>query len=161
MKVRHPRALSVSVAVVIFGTWAVFWFSNLGISNPTERGQFGDKFGALNALFTGLALFGLIWTLIREAETKSELAQILVRLERQNAILEAQKTGLEEQNKRFLDSLYVQSVAAELQGWAACFEHARPKVGSDNNMERMLKLLRDLNFAKLQAAERAGVKGVE
>lgn len=41
-----------------------------------ERGQFGDQFGALNALFSGLAFFGLIIALLLQsrdltAQTKS------------------------------------------------------------------------------------------
>ena len=32
-------------------------------NNSEERGQYGDQFGAVNALFSGLAAGGLLWTI--------------------------------------------------------------------------------------------------
>lgn len=40
---------------------------NRFIASPAERGQFGDQFGAMNALFSGLAFFGLILTIAFQA----------------------------------------------------------------------------------------------
>src|SRR5687768_11808438 len=40
-------------------------------SEMTERGQFGDSFGALNTLFSGFAFAGIIFTIILQ---KRELA---------------------------------------------------------------------------------------
>ena len=42
----------------------VLWFTSWGLINTfiieTDRGAFGDMFGAVNALFSGLALAGVV-----------------------------------------------------------------------------------------------------
>lgn len=40
---------------------------NANIVDAEKRGQFGDQFGAMNALFSGLAFFGLILTIAFQA----------------------------------------------------------------------------------------------
>lgn len=59
-----------------------------------SRGQFGDMFGAINALFSGLALLGTIYAVIlqqRELELqREELMQSRAELAAQNAILAEQ-----------------------------------------------------------------------
>ena len=56
----------IRLASVIVALWLLFWL--VVVSAPlldgwSERGQFGDMFGALNALFSGLALAGVIYAL--------------------------------------------------------------------------------------------------
>lgn len=50
-----------------------------GLDNWSERGTFGDLFGAVNALFSGLAFAGLIYTIILQKEDieiqRKEIAQ--------------------------------------------------------------------------------------
>jgi hypothetical protein len=41
-------------------------------SDPTARGTFGDMFGAINALFSGLALTGVITALIMQIQESKE-----------------------------------------------------------------------------------------
>ena len=51
-----------SLAIIII--WLLSWWLLYSqIKDITERGIFGDKFGVLNALFSGLAFAGLIITL--------------------------------------------------------------------------------------------------
>ena len=66
--------------IVIGALWVGSWFLiDLNIENPTNRGTFGDKFGAINSLFSGLAFIGLIVTLIYQKEElelqRQELAE--------------------------------------------------------------------------------------
>lgn len=56
-------------ALVVLLVWALT-FLLFFITESSERGQFGDMFGAVNALFSGLAFAGLIITLILQ---KTEL----------------------------------------------------------------------------------------
>jgi hypothetical protein len=60
--------LSVVVFLVWLGTWAVLFFA---IPGWTERGQFGDMFGAVNSLFSGLAFAGVIFTIYLQREELS------------------------------------------------------------------------------------------
>lgn len=48
-----------------------------GFSNLAARGVFGDKFGAIGALFTGLAFWGALWQLdLQRRELKSQQMEI-------------------------------------------------------------------------------------
>lgn len=42
------------------------WFSDSQL--PDKKGQFGDSFGAVNALFSGLAFVGVIWAIMQQQE---------------------------------------------------------------------------------------------
>ena len=64
--------------------WGGFWFFIYrGLPGLAERGQFGDMFGAVNSLFSGLAFAGVVIAIYlqtqelrhqREAQEKSEQA---------------------------------------------------------------------------------------
>jgi len=76
-----------------------------------KRGQFGDMFGAVNSLFSGLAFFGIIITLflqrkdlqvqqellketIREQKAASEALEMQVEIMRDSALLNALASGI-------------------------------------------------------------------
>lgn len=72
----------------IFAIWAgSVWAINTWI-NASYRGTFGDMFGAVNALFSGLAFAGLIYTI---AVQRQELALQRDALKMQTEELEGQK----------------------------------------------------------------------
>jgi hypothetical protein len=54
-------------ALLVVGVWALSWYSithTARLQGWSERGTFGDMFGAVNSLFSGLAFAGIIWTII-------------------------------------------------------------------------------------------------
>lgn len=82
--------------------WALTFFLFCIIKDPSERGQFGDMFGATNALFSGLAFAGLIITLILQRkelglqrdeleETRKELRNQREEFEKENETLKYQR----------------------------------------------------------------------
>lgn len=58
-----------------FSIIKVWWYSAEYITakfpNPSERGTFGDQFGAINALFSGLAFAGIIITILLQGRELS------------------------------------------------------------------------------------------
>ena len=66
--------IAISITIIV---WALSFF--LLFLDSTSRGTFGDMFGTVNALFSGLAFAGLIVTLIMQYEElglqRKELAQ--------------------------------------------------------------------------------------
>ena len=88
----------IVVAIIgILAAWGLsWWLINKNIDCSTERGTFGDMFGAVNALFSGLAFAGLIVTLLYQKEElklqREELAQT-------REELKGQREEFEEQNK--------------------------------------------------------------
>ena len=100
MKNKTAASLAILFALIILGTWGNLWsitnhaYRDASPKDLQSHGQFGDAFGSLNALFTGLALAGLVYTAIlqhrqTDAQTeqlkmqKAELAQQDVALKRQ------------------------------------------------------------------------------
>lgn len=88
----------IVVAIIgVLAAWGLsWWLINKNIDCSTERGTFGDMFGAVNALFSGLAFAGLIITLLYQKEElklqREELAQT-------REELKGQREEFEEQNK--------------------------------------------------------------
>lgn len=88
----------IVVAIIgVLAAWGLsWWLINKNIDCTTERGTFGDMFGAVNALFSGLAFAGLIVTLLYQKEElklqREELAQT-------REELKGQREEFEEQNK--------------------------------------------------------------
>lgn len=83
----------VAVGIVVVFTWA-----SLGLfaSSQPDPGKFGDMFGAVNALFTGLAFAVLIYTVILQTE-ELRLQRRELRLTRNE--LRGQKQEFSAQNK--------------------------------------------------------------
>src|SRR5689334_15440351 len=87
-----PRIL---VLLILF-LWGACWvFVTMYKSLPVEQGQFGDMFGAVNALFSGLAFAGIIYTILLQREElgaqRKELKQTRKEFKIQNATLKQQR----------------------------------------------------------------------
>ena len=99
---REFRKMSKSLICIIFVIlvvfiWGGFWYLiDINIIDSNERGVFGDKFGAINSLFSGLAFVGLIVTLRYQKEELELQRQELAETRKE---LEGQKKEFEEQNK--------------------------------------------------------------
>jgi hypothetical protein len=102
--------LSAMVIMAVVALWGGAWYwidANIVSSDSTiatdeaARGTFGDKFGAINALFSGLAFAGIIVTL---ALQRQDLAQQRVEIERTNQELIAHGVTLKRQ--RFESTLF-------------------------------------------------------
>lgn len=83
----------VLISIAVASVWALTFFVRpfFGL-NWTEAGQSGDMFGAVNALFSGLAFAGLIFTIAfqrRENEEQRRIQQM--ELEEQRRELELQR----------------------------------------------------------------------
>lgn len=88
----------VILAIVggVIALWVASWYYIDKCLPPDDRGVFGDKFGAVNSLFSGLAFAGLIITLLFQ---KEELKLQREELRETRKELESQRKEFEEQNK--------------------------------------------------------------
>jgi hypothetical protein len=109
------------LAIVISIWFAYYWFApdlidRMGNRDPnsvwTTRGQFGDMFGALNALFSAIAFAALVYTVFLQ-RTELELQRKELHDTREE--IRGQKLQLEAQTKAFLtqnfESLFFQQIA--------------------------------------------------
>ncbi len=89
--------LLVGLVFLVLLLWGGCWFLLADApanSQFSDRGTFGDMFGSVNALFSGLAFAGLICTLIVQMkELKSQRAE----LELTRKVMEGQKDVMDQQ----------------------------------------------------------------
>ncbi len=89
--------LVILVFILVIVLWFVTWQISLTqINNWADRGTFGDMFGSINALFSGLAFAGVIIALYMQ---KKELSLQRIELEQTRDELKGQKEQLKLQNK--------------------------------------------------------------
>ena len=89
--------------LLILGLWSGCWlFAGFYFEELQQRGQFGDMFGAVNALFAGLAFAGVIGAIILQRNElklqREELKLTRNEMRGQNEQLMAQDLTLKRQN---------------------------------------------------------------
>lgn len=104
--------------VAVFALWAGSGVAIHALT-PKERGTFGDMFGAINSLFTGLAFWGVVMTLWQQQKAfavTTRLTSLNYMLEHVNGQIAASKdskhplavhhmTALLEEQKRCVESM--------------------------------------------------------
>ncbi len=94
---KHNRLVMAAMFLLVVMLWFSSWLIITHyIKDPTNQGTFGDTFGAVNALFSGLAFAGLIATLLYQ---KEELKLQREDLQQTREELKGQREEFEEQNK--------------------------------------------------------------
>jgi len=92
----------IAPTAIVVILWALSWYlivSNNSLKGWDQRGTFGDMFGAVNALFSGLAFVGIIITIYLQSK---ELTLQRRELEFTRDELRGQKEQLEIQNKTLI-----------------------------------------------------------
>lgn len=88
--------LLIFLFVVVFILWLLGWFlMDTFIAKDQIRGVFGDQFGSVNALFSGFALAGIIYTIVLQKKELSlqreELEETRDEFKIQNITLKKQR----------------------------------------------------------------------
>ncbi len=99
----HSYKLAFFLVSVVLVLWFLSWvFIPQCLGTWSERGTFGDMFGAVNSLFSGLAFAGLIYTIHLQSKElgfqREELEQTRYELEGQKLQLEKQNSNMSKQN---------------------------------------------------------------
>jgi hypothetical protein len=97
-KINHVKPRIVPLLIVWLAVAALWAISGLLLHDEAERGNFGDMFGAVNALFSGLAFATLIYTAWMQ---RDELALQREELAATRSELTGQKLQLQEQTRTF------------------------------------------------------------
>jgi len=69
--------IAIIITVLVIGLWLLSYYFLKDLSQ-TERGTFGDMFGGINSLFSGLAFAGIILTILLQRKELSLQRQELV-----------------------------------------------------------------------------------
>jgi hypothetical protein len=121
----------------VLAAWIAVWLSPLGQRDLPASGQFGDKFGALNALFTGLALAGL-WFSYRQ-----------------------QRRTIEKQDAHFVQTAYLNALVARIEGYTVQFQIYGKMEQLQREQDELLHELHDALHRYRQAAGARAVSQAE
>jgi hypothetical protein len=115
----------VILFIVVFITWLISFVVVLAtIKDWNARGNFGDSFGGINALFSGLAFAGIIYTILLQKKEltlqRQELADTRVELRRS---ADAQ----ERSERAFKKQIDVMNLSARLNALNSAVEYYNSK----------------------------------
>nr|WP_297911130.1 hypothetical protein [uncultured Allomuricauda sp.] len=105
-----------------------------------QRGTFGDLFGAVNALFSGMAFAGLIYTIILQKQD--------INLQRQEIAanrLELKKSAKAQQNseKALKEQVEQMKITAKLNALNTIINFYNLQISNTNNSEEILTKVRE------------------
>lgn len=87
------------ILVFVFIAWGATWFT---LHDNSQRGTFGDMFGVINALFSGLAFGGVIYAILLQRKElqlqRKELQLTRGELQGQREQMKTQNSTLKQQN---------------------------------------------------------------
>ena len=94
-----------------------FWLGNLAVGiyffdNWDNRGQFGDLFGSINALFSGLAFLGLIYAILLQ---RKELSLQREELKLQREEMAGSRAELKDQVSAIVGQIQVSAEIARIE----------------------------------------------
>lgn len=139
---------SISVVLLLVITVVILWLATPFVVSslykpPTEAGPFGDLFGSINALFSGLAFAGLIYAILLQ---RRELE--LQRLELQ-ATREEMKLARSEAER----SASAQEATARLSAITTLVDHHRSQIDRINSRLRVADATNISGFRSRDATE--------
>lgn len=119
-------ALAVIAAIIIVLWLAVPFYFGKDYAPASDRGVLGDSFGSVNALFTGLAFAGLVFSiLLQQRQIRLQRADFLrqiqemkdsrITVEEQNQLLATQNQLIHGQTEVALLELQVRSMQLDAQ----------------------------------------------
>ena len=118
-----------------------------GIDNWPDRGTFGDLFGAVNALFSGLAFAGLIYTIVLQ-KRDLELQRNEIAMNR----AELKKTSKAQQNseKALIDQVEQMKVASKLNALKTLIDYYNIQIANQNNTPEIILKAREKRRATIK-----------
>lgn len=153
---RFLAAFSAVGVLLIIGMWTLSAFL---LYNDDDRGTFGDMFGAVNALFSGLAFLGLILAIILQYQ---ELKEQRREIRDSRIAQQATATALQSQLKAAEFRAKVESLNTLIdaqEGILGRLKNARTVPGKDalsraeNELTRYTDLLRNLLEREIKKIE--------
>jgi hypothetical protein len=123
------RRIILWIAIGIVIVWALVGSAPVLIfCSPSDRGSFGDMFGAVNALFSGLALAGVICAILLQRE---ELSLQRKELELTRAELKRSAEAQAESSKTLIQQCAVAERNVRIQALTALLQSCSDKFAAE------------------------------
>lgn len=129
-------SLLPKMIILILILWALsIVFIVFGLDNWSDRGTFGDAFGAVNALFSGLAFAGLIYTIVLQKEDlkiqRNEITLNRVELKKSALTQKKSEKALEEQ-------VLQMKIAAKLNALKTLIDYYNIQIANASNTPEII-----------------------
>jgi hypothetical protein len=109
------------LAAGVLALWLISWWLVITfLDTSTEQGQFGDMFGAVNALFSGLAFAGIVYTILLQ---RKELGLQRIELAATRAELRRTAKAQEDAKEALAQQVTNQLRSARIHGLSTLVEH--------------------------------------
>ena len=122
--------------ILIILTWCATYLIYLYIPDWASRGQFGDMFGSVNALFSGLALFGIIIAIFLQKQDlelqRKELALTREELKRTAEAQERSQQAFSEQSEALFLTAKLNSLNSLISAYNDILSRQNKKTPRDN-----------------------------
>jgi hypothetical protein len=115
----------ITVFVVIYFLCVAYFYNGM-----TERGQFGDMFGGLNTIFSGLAFLGVIYTVVLQHR---ELALQREELKLTRDELRRSAEAQEASNQALIKQAHILEKTANINGLSARLQHINTLIEVTNS----------------------------
>jgi hypothetical protein len=116
----------------------------------SQRGTFGDLFGAVNALFSGLAFAGLIYTIVLQ---KKDLEMQRSEIKMNRAELKKSAAAQQKSEKALSEQVEQMKVTARLNALNTIINYYNLQISSPNVSEE--------NLAKFKEKRREAIKEID
>ena len=140
--------LLTKMIVLVLAIWILSTILIIfGLDNWSDRGTFGDLFGAVNALFSGLAFAGLIYTIVLQKKDL-ELQRSEIALNR----AELKKTAKAQQNseKALIEQVEQMKVASKLNALKTLIDYYNLQIANPNNTQEIILKAKERRKATIQ-----------
>ncbi|WP_291865855.1 hypothetical protein [Maribacter sp.] len=130
-KENSKKSLLPKMIILVLVIWVLsVIFILFGLDNWSDRGTFGDSFGAVNALFSGFAFAGLIYTIVLQKEDlkmqRNEIALNRTELKKSAIAQKNSEKALEEQVQQM-------KIAARLNALKTLIDYYNIQISYPNN----------------------------
>lgn len=133
---RQENSLLIKLIVLVILIWIVSTVVIIfSLDNWSDRGTFGDLFGAVNALFSGLAFAGLIYTIyLQKQDLKMQRKEIELN---RNELKKAAKAQ-QHSEKALLDQVEQMKISAKLNALNTLINYYNTQISNPNNSEEII-----------------------
>jgi hypothetical protein len=117
------------------------------IKDPAERGQFGDTFGALNTLFSGLAFVAVIYTMyLQGLQLDLQRRDLLMNREELHKSVDANRMAAES----LKEQIHTQLLAAQITACGMLLESYNEQIQEREELEEESRPLRTRDLHELR-----------
>lgn len=135
----YRSVIWMSVGVIIVWVLSALWIYN-ALPNWSDRGTVGDMFGAVNALFSGLAFAALIYTiLLQREEIKTNRKEIELNRKELKKSTQAQIKSQQALNEQVTQS----QLSSKLQAMSTMINYYNTQIANQNNAEALITLAKE------------------